>query len=345
MILQVQDKSKVPKTQVAYCTHVDQWLHVAAQKGWDPFLDELAEAQKRVLYWMGYELAVHNLSARSMRGKLSALRWHHIRNMKCNPLDEMGMLKDWIGNLEKINGPVKQKLPVPTPLLEALLTAMSESHNHLALGAAICTGFWWCLRASEYLADDGVAFDPDRAITWSDVFCRVVEGKSRKTIVTEDIPEAISKGQVCEITLRLFSDKNSLQTCTRTVRMVKENATCPVQAIAKLVSSTLITHGALFPREAVFRKVSGEAISRDTVSQALKLAAAAAGIPAAKVASHSLRRGGASAYIAAGASEEALVRFGRWTSEAYQAYVYPHAEMLYKALRKACKEFPRFELR
>ena len=81
------------------------------------------------------------------------------------------------------------------------------------------------------------------------------------------------------------------------------------------------------------------------VSQALKLAAAAAGIPAAKVASHSLRRGGASAYIAAGASEEALVRFGRWTSEAHQAYVYPHAEMLYKALRKACKEVPRFELR
>ena len=347
IISKVQDNAKAPKTVTAYATHVEQWIHVAHQKGWSPFLDELEkpEAQRRVLYWMGYELAVHQLSARSMRGKLSALRWHHVRNMRCNPLEEMVTVKDWIGSLEKINGPAQQKLPVPTPLLEALLTAMSTSHNHLALGAAICTGFWWCLRASECLADDGAAFDPDRAITWSDVFCRVVKNKTRKTITTEELPVAILRGQVCEITLRLFSNKNNLNTCTRTVRMVKGSATCPVQAIAKLVSSTLSSHGVLSPREAVFRKITGEAISRDMVSQALKLAAAAAGVPAVKIASHSLRRGGASAYVAAGASEEAIIRFGRWTSEAYQAYVYPHAEMLYKALRKACKEVPRFELR
>ena len=80
----------------AYATHVEQWIHVAHQKGWSPFLDELEkpEAQRRVLYWMGYELAVHQLSARSMRGKLSALRWHHVRNMRCNPLEEMVTVKD-----------------------------------------------------------------------------------------------------------------------------------------------------------------------------------------------------------------------------------------------------------
>ena len=98
-------------------------------------------------------------------------------------------------------------------------------------------------------------------------------------------------------------------------------------------------------KAAVFQKENEKAINRSTVSQALKLAAEAAGAPAAKVASHSLRRGGASAYIAAGALEEALVRFGRWTSEAYLAYVYPHAEVLHKALKKACKMVPRFELR
>lgn len=63
------------------------------------------------------------------------------------------------------------------------------------------------------------------------------------------------------------------------------------------------------------------------------------------MASHSLRRGGSSAYIAAGASESALIRFGRWTSDAYQAYVYPHAQVLHAALKKATKMVPRFELR
>ena len=320
---------------------------MAQQKGWAPFLDEVdpQEAQRRVLYWMGYELAVHKLSARSMRGKLSALRWYHVRNMKVNPMDAMPMVKDWISSLEKINGPAHQKLPVPAPLLEAILAVLSPSHDHTALGAAICTGFWWCLRSSEYLADDSGHFDPDRAITWEDVSCRVLNGDKRKIIPIKELPNAIGENQVCEVTLRLFSNKNSLNTCTRTVRMVKDNGSCPVQALAKLVTSSIITFGDLHLKAAVFQKENEKAINRSTVSQALKLAAEAAGVPAANVASHSLRRGGASAYIAAGASEEALVRFGRWTSEAYLAYVYPHAEVLHKALKKACKMVPRFELR
>ena len=71
--------------------------------------------------------------------------------------------------------------------------------------------------------------------------------------------------------------------------------------------------------------------------------AVVAKIPKAAVGSHSLRRGGASAYVASGASDEQIQRFGRWTSEAYKAYVFPDAHLLHAALKLAVHTVPRFE--
>lgn len=285
VLAKVQDNAKVPKTLEAYSAHVRQWLHVADQRGWSHFLDDLslAESQRRVLYWLGYELTVHKLSARSMRGKLSALRWHHVRNLRSNPLDDMGLVKEWVASLEKINGPVEQKLPVPVPLLEAIGLSLSDSHDHTTLWAAICTGFWWCLRASEYSADDGSEFDPDRAITWGDVFCSYQKENRQKKIKLIELPGLLQQGKQCEVTLRLFSNKNALQTCTRTVASIKDSPTCAVHALGKLITSTLATHGGLGEKTAVFLLEDGTAVSRSLISDVLKLAAEAAGIPGAKV--------------------------------------------------------------
>ena len=94
---------------------------------------------------------------------------------------------------------------------------------------------------------------------------------------------------------------------------------------------------------AVFALEKGEVLSRAQVSDILKQAAATAGIPSARIASHSLRRGGASAFVAAEASDEAIQRFGRWTSDAYKAYVFPHAAELAASQRKAMLTVPCFE--
>ena len=58
------------------------------------------------------------------------------------------------------------------------------------------------------------------------------------------------------------------------------------------------------------------------VSDALKGAAVECGIAASRIASHSLRRGGASAYAAAGVPDEDIRRFGRWTSYGFKVYAY-----------------------
>ena len=99
------------------------------------------------------------------------------------------------------------------------------------------------------------------------------------------------------------------------------------------------------PRQssAVFCDERGKAFERKDISKLLATAAEDCGLPKARYASHSLRRGGASAYAAAGLKGRDICRFGRWTSEAYEAYVYDAADKLDQVLKKAVRLVPRFE--
>ena len=66
----------------------------------------------------------------------------------------------------------------------------------------------------------------------------------------------------------------------------------------------------------------GVGISREGVSEALRLAAVVLGYPAHLVASHSLRKGGATAMLAVTSDVETVKRFGGWKSDAVHAYLY-----------------------
>ena len=73
-------------------------------------------------------------------------------------------------------------------------------------------------------------------------------------------------------------------------------------------------------------------------------AAMAAKLPEARFASHSLRRGGATHYVAAGKlSDEEVCRLGRWTSIAYKGYVYSHSEESLEAMRRSAHLTPILE--
>ena len=61
---------------------------------------------------------------------------------------------------------------------------------------------------------------------------------------------------------------------------------------------------------------------REGISEALRLAAVALGYPAHLVASHSLRKGGATAMLAVTSDVETVKRFGGWKSDAVHAYLY-----------------------
>jgi integrase len=305
------------------------------------------EATSRVLTWFGYERLIHGLKASSLRQKKAAVRDWHVARGQTDPFIELPSVSDWLSCLEKLDGPAKPKIPVPISLLKFIIETLSaELMADQALITALCVGYWFLLRASEYLATDSGLFDPDRAVSWNDLFFRYEDNDGNVKLASpKEAAEALDKGLEVSATLTLFSNKNRLGTCTRSVVSTPNSSLCPVAALLKQHASFKKHMGREpKPEESIFVKdLEGEVFRRKDISAALKAAAQLAGIPDALVGSHSLRRGGASAYIASGASDDDVMRQGRWTSEAYRAYVFPSLDKLKDALRQAQVKVPRFE--
>ena len=367
----VMESGKKPATLKAYNAGFDHWRQVAESKGWGVWLDEienLEERQRRILWWLAYEKSEHNLKARSLRAKKSGVRWKHIANLRADPFEECKTVDAWLSNLEKMDGPAHPKIPVVITMLKMIFVLLDQSnYDHKSLKGALVTGYWFCLRSIEYLAEDSGVFDPDRSLVWGDITGRDENGR------VLDMQEWCQ--HMSEMSLRLFSGKNTLETCTRTVyenvgdgqeaqkqldslqtllgdgvefscgELEELVCVCPVRAIKSLLKAHLAEKRSLpRPEDAVFSKADGSVWTRGEVSEWLKKAAEICKVPGARVASHSLRRGGASAYVAAGLSDEHIERFGRWTSAAYKAYVFQHAEAIKEALLAAAVQVPRFEM-
>ena len=336
---QVSVSGKKAATLEQYSSHFRHWSHVADAKGWKRYLDELPLAEKcrRTIYWLAWERMTHKVKASSLRTKMSGIRWEHVRAYKEDPFKDCPAIDDWLSNLAKIDGAAEPKLPVPLSMLQMLCCFLEGStFAHVSLRAAILTGFWYMLRSIEYLAEDDGHFDPDRSVTWGDVSGR----KDGTRLPLWQFSEAT------EVSLTLFSDKNSLGTCTRTLHELPESDTCVVGALKDLHAAWVVEFGRQpRPEEAVFMKSQTEAYRRCDISKLLKLGADAIHMPKGRVASHSLRRGGCSQYVAAGGPgcETSVQSFGRWKSDAYKAYVWSHSEALKAVTAVAAHLVPRFE--
>jgi hypothetical protein len=313
--------------------------------------------------WCGFLRRNHGNKTTTIRGKLSGVRWAHIKDLRKNPFTDMESLKDWLADATKMDGPVEPKLPVPVSIIMMIIVCMEDTYDLRSLKAAILMGYWFLLRSVEYLAEDSGGFDPDRSLTWGDLRAMVEDsdgetqahfdmshiltgnaGSKWRAIEMADLATQLKAGKSCDLSGTFFSDKNSLSTCTRTLPSTAGSDLCVVQAVADLYEAHVkLTGKAPNSKAAVFAKADGSVYTRGYVSDILKEAAAVSGVPKARIASHSLRRGGASTYAAAGISDKAIQRWGRWTSSAYQSYVYPHMAQFAKGLKKAMHVVPRFE--
>ena len=337
-IEEISRSGKKAKTYQQYDSHFEHWSATAKTKGWPSSLEGLEpkEKCKRIIYWLAFERVRYKIKARTLRTKLSAVRWKHIADWCPDPFEDTPGINDWLSNLEKLDGPAEVKLPVPITLIQMLSCFLTDSFEHVSLRGAILTGFWFLLRSIEYLAEDDGVFNANRSLTWNDITPRH-KGQ---------ILPLSAIAQADEISLTLYSSKNSLETCTRTLQMVPGSDTCVVQALQELHKAYLKEfEGEPKRDEAVFKKNESQVYRRKDISQVLKIAAAAAGIPDGRIASHSLRRGGCSQYIAAGGQKEepAIQRFGRWKSTAYKGYVMGASNALAAIQAAAAHLVPRFE--
>ena len=94
---------------------------------------------------------------------------------------------------------------------------------------------------------------------------------------------------------------------------------CPVKALQDHARQNPIW---VSDPSAVVFQYQGLGVTRDQVSDLLRLAAVAEGYPSHLVGSHSLRKGGATAMLACTDDLEQVKRFGGWKSDAVHAYLY-----------------------
>ena len=250
-------------------------------------------------------------TAQGIKQRLSGIRYAHIAAGYPDPLAWRVRLWAALAGMHRWDGAPVRKVPV-TPRMLAWLRAYLQGSNRpveekAAVWASICLGWFYMLRASEYLPGTDALNAPSRVLRGSDLDffrdgkkCLVSEADSLAVQLRDSKGDQFGRGQV------------RLQHATG-------DEICPVKALqehAKLNPHWLQDSG--LPVCAW----QGVGVSREGISEALRLAAVALGYPAHLVASHSLRKGGATAMLAVTSDVETVKRFGGWKSDAVHAYLY-----------------------
>jgi len=289
------------------------WCDVCLSKGWDTFLDEetMKLRTQRFLWYFAYERSEHKLKARSICNDRAAVCWMHLWEQRGNPFAGLEAVDNFLTDMEKIDGPTEPKLPVPLTLLQSMFALLKTDpkyasgplhYRHSCIKGALLTGFWFLLRSAEYLAEDEGHFNPTRSLNWANV----TPWLNGKRLPLHRIADAD------EISLVIYSGKNNLETHTRSLPRVAGSDVCVVAALAGVYAAYHKKIGTAPLRVKGFSRRTLCSISPGLRFQITsKLAADVAGIPMGRVASHSLRRGGATQYVASGLSDQHVARFGR----------------------------------
>ena len=315
----VLQRGKRCNTMKGYSSAEDHWIKYFEARGWDPLLkeDSYEEKSKKIIAYISYERVSQQLLGRSIKGKLSGIGAYFIRNFRRNPFHELESVQSFLRDLSSHDPPPDPKVPAPPQLLELLCRSIDESSvGGATIVATTCAASAYMLRSAEYLSPDDGKIDPKRVLTWGDITMRRSLGYEEE--ICED--ENFQDGKA--MTLRIVSYKNKKVVSTRTLVQNEKSPICPVKAI-KWLHKTLKDHGITPEANRPICQLAGadEFLTRDNVSNLLKIIAEQCGCDPKKLASHSLRRGGACAYAAAGVPDEDIKRFGRWTSDAYKLYI------------------------
>ena len=153
--------------------------------------------------------------------------------------------------------------------------------------------------------------DP-RSLQWRDVMYKVDHTRVTGAQVRD----------TSRITLSLRSTKNALGRCTRTVPLLNDIPNSGAVMLRELYLEYMLRYGCEPPsHELVFTRANGQPVRRGEISSIIQTLMVSVGVPKHLVGSHSLRRGGASQYLAAQMPEAKIKAFGRWTSDAYKLYL------------------------
>ena len=320
----------------------------ARKEKWDPLIEDPTNtvSQYRLKRWIAFEKFEKKNKASTIEQKLPAINQYHTDRGKLPPFKYALAAREYLTKLKKLDPPAQPRLPVPPELTTLYLLnndpgwsdskPWSDAAEWDVKVTATCmnTHRDWCMRSAEGMAPDSGPPDP-RSLQWRDVMYKV-----NHTRVTGAQVRDTSR-----ITLSLRSTKNALGRCTRTVPVLNDIPNSGAVMLRELYLEYIQRYGCEPPsHELVFTRANGQPVRRGEISSLIQTLMLSVGVPKHLVGSHSLRRGGASQYLAAQMPEAKIKAFGRWTSDAYKLYLIIDTMAVDAYARKAATAQPRFEL-
>jgi hypothetical protein len=271
-----------------------------------------------VLDWISHMAFVRRLKWSTIKGKIGHLNATHAQRGWGAPLDNFKRVSMAITTLRKAGGGTKRKHPAGPPILRRCLKLAEQwsPRNRMILRAALAGGFHFMWRCSEYLSRGGAGWDATKVLLGRDLSFKADGMK----LEPEDVARAT------EVTAFVKGSKTDQfnEGCLLTHHIAGSDVMdlCVVRAlrdVAMLFPERLTTEAHL----PFFRWEDGSPITRTEVKGLLSTAALQEGMPAETLNLHSLRVGGASAlYHATGGNVEVVKRLGRWSSTAFEGYLW-----------------------
>ncbi|CAL1131402.1 unnamed protein product [Cladocopium goreaui] len=306
-------------TRRVYASGWKQWALYNASSGTHPFLDgeersARTEDEQRLIRFVVFLHQVMGRSIGGVRQRLSAIRYAHVAAGYPDPLVGRPRLWAAVAGLQRWEGAPKRKLPVTPNMLRWLVQHLKSSGlsvvDQTMIKGALLTGWFFMMRASELLPSINGEDPMNRALRPADV-----------AFFSHGQPTIGAKAD--EVVVQIRSSKTDQYGRGQTRSHHRSGGDlCPVEALAAL--QVLQPHRWRSPEDEapLFRYEDGTGLDREGITHFIKIAALAAGFPGELAGSHSLRKGGATAFFASTGDLERLKRYGGWSSDAVHAYLY-----------------------
>ena len=308
-------------TAVSYQAQWKWWSLFCQRRGTDPvrFITQYNRAEEQLVIDYLVHCASNEAKAPgTIKLRLSAIRSMHLTLGYPDPLAHMPRIPLALAGLRRRFGTKERRMPVTPDMLKWLGNHLSfgKSEEASLLWAALVLGFFFLLRASEYL-DVGYQ-DPRRGLRGSDITLKL----NGKALGLDRISEAD------EVTLLVRGSKTDIYNRGQVRNHFRtEHEVCAVKALIQLyLHFPQRYQGGAEAEELLFRTREDKPVPRAAIQALIERAAKGLNLPEGDLGTHSLRFGGASALWAQYQDTSLVKRWGRWASDSFQTYIWEARE-------------------
>jgi hypothetical protein len=306
-------------TQATYDLGWRQWIVYNRLRRTHPYLDgtsrqERVRDEDELLLYIAHTGVTMKRAVGTIKLRLFAIRQAHITAGYDDPLE--GKKRLWLAlkGLQKRTKSGQRKLPTTARMLTWLREHLDPENkpDDAVIWHAISMAWFFLMRVGEYAHSGG--WDKAKVMTPSSIAFRL------KGVRTEKAKDAD------ELQLHFRSSKADQEGAGATRSHFRTGGeVCPLKG-AEYYQKHFAHRMRAEPHEPVCRWANGLPVTRMQIQAMLERAAIAEGVAPERFRSHSLRIGGATALYHIYHDVEIIKRYGRWSSNAFHAYLWEGAE-------------------